>query len=61
MQPNTIWEILICIPTGYMTCRWHPKCLGWSQIKDEQLFDSYDKQSSENEVLERLSEEKSVI
>lgn len=46
---------------GYMTCRWHPKCLSCSQKKDEQLFDSYDTQISEDEILERQPGEKGVI
>lgn len=46
----------ICSPTGYMTPRWHPKCLSCSPPKDEQLFDTYDMENSENEVLETQSE-----
>lgn len=48
-------------PTEYLTHRSLLKCLSCSKIRDELFFDSYDMQISENQVLERRSEEKSVI
>ena len=48
-------------PTEYLTHRSLLKCLSCSKIRDELLFDSYDMQISENQVLERKKKKKSVI